>query len=297
MPSSRPLHRRTGHVVLLSLGALALCALAALLGHRWYTSPEQVLQRHLAEVEALPGVAVAEARGDSPWHPHLHAILDDDVTAEQVARLGSFAEDSLYTSMSATLGTATLDPTFDWPDDGTIDAFLYAAALDVPAATPSTRVISARIVELRYPEGEDAVRAADEVSVFLAGLPDDAPPALTSFQVRPAQPSSRRISLSREVVRQETAVVRAVLATVEPLREDLLSLDVDARDTSVELSLDHEPSVDEMRAYRAKVRDVVAELPDAVDLPEDYRVRVHVGFADQAGHDSFEAYPGTASTS
>ncbi|WP_407318839.1 hypothetical protein UQW22_00265 [Isoptericola halotolerans] len=172
MPPSRS-RLRPRHVVLLTVGLLALCALAAALGYRWYSSPEQDLDRHLAEVEALPGVDRAAAHGDSPLRPQLHATLSDDVTAEQLTALSRFAADTRYVSMSATLGTTILDPLSGWPDDETVAVFLHAAALDLPAATPATRVVSGRSFELLHPEGDDPVEAAREATAFLSDGPDD----------------------------------------------------------------------------------------------------------------------------
>lgn len=285
--------RRPATVAVVIAAGAAVVTAAAVIGYRWYSSPEQALQRHLAEVEALPGVAQANAHGDSPWRPQLHVTLEDDVTAEQIAHVGAFAEDAVYHSMSAELGTATLDPIDQWPDAESIDTLLYAAALDLPAATPSTRVSTSSQLELHYPADRDALGAATEAAAFLAGLPDDAPPAVTSFEVRPDRLSHHRISMTRDLVHQDTEIAQAVLTTVEPLREDLVALELGLADTLLELGPDHDPSDDEVLGYRTEVQDVVAALPDHVDLPEDYRVRASVTYGEQVASDSFEAYPGT----
>lgn len=295
MPSPRTPQLRPRHVALITLGALALCALAAVLGYRWYTSPAQELERHLAEVEALPGVDRAEAHGDSPLLPRLHVTLEDAVTAEQVAALGTFAEDALYVSMSATLGTASLDPLSGWPDGESVDAFLHSAGLDLPPATPATRVVSGRTVELLHPEGADPLEAAHEVTAFLTDGADDAPPSVSSFQVRPDVPSRRRIALDRDLLGRDPGLVRAALETAGPLRDRLLALDVRGHETDVELFLEPGSTADDELALRDEVRSVVADLPTHADLPEGYQVWVAVDIG--TGSDYFQAYPDPTTTS
>ncbi|MEN5074001.1 hypothetical protein ABE437_09305 [Isoptericola cucumis] len=281
--------RRRPAIVAIAVAAVLVAG--TVVAYRWYASPEQALQRHVGEVGSLPGVAGASAEGDTR-SPQLRVTLEDGVTADQVAQVSAFARDAAYRSMSATLGTATLDPLHGWPDEESIDSLLYAAGLDLPAATPGTRVTDSRQIELHYPADGDALGAATEAATFLAGLPDDAPPAVTSFEVRPDRLSHHRISLARDLVHQAPEIAHGVLTAVEPLREDLVSLRLGPDDVLLELGPAHEPSDDEVLAYRAQVRDAVAALPDHVDLPADYRVRAAVTFAEQVADDSFEAYPG-----
>lgn len=290
MSSPRSRHLTRGHIAWIVVAALAASALAALLWHRWYTSDEQVLQRNLDEIAALPGVATADAHGESAWHPQLAVTLEDDVTAGEIGDVAVFAEQNDYLRMSATLDHAELDPSGGWPSADAIDVFLYTTDLDLPAATPGTRTTRRGAIELLYPDGTEPLTAVREAAVYAAGLAD-APETVTMFDVRPDGPSGRHLMLDRDVLQQEPDVVQAVLETLEPLAENLHSLDVDPGDTLVELYLEHEPTDDEKLAYREEVSRIMAALPDRVDLPEDYRVRVSVGYVDQVGDDYFQAYP------